>query len=67
MVFVTGSVHGTLRLGFETGDVGTEPGQTARKKALPQAEPVSGILQHRGIHGQWWLCRLEECRTRARG
>jgi hypothetical protein len=28
---------------------------------------VSGILQHRGIHGQWWLCRLEECRTRARG
>ena len=63
MVFVAGGVHGPLWLGFETGDVGAEPGQTAGKEALPQAEPVSGILQNRGIHGQWWLCRFEECGT----
>ena len=55
-----GALHRGLRRGFEAGDVVTEPGQAGWQKALPQADSVSGMLEHCCVRGQGWPGCLEE-------
>ena len=54
------AITGSLPRHLEAWHGGAEPGQAARQKALPQADSVSGMLEHRGMYGEGRLgCREE--------